>query len=195
MEAMLAYETRARVAIVRPTTVPGPDDWFASLDPILDDDGAWCLLVDGTAIAEVDEGWDDDAALRGMAWRKPAVLAFDGEWGGRFRDFHDVFDILVTSPAAGRTDDGEFDLRQQGIAFAIADDPFAEALRIATVVASRAPHATQLAKEAIWRGMTMPLEQALRFETDLTLLLQTTKDRAEGVTAFLEKRQPNFIGS
>ncbi|MCA9853125.1 MAG: hypothetical protein KC482_05930, partial [Dehalococcoidia bacterium] len=76
-----------------------------------------------------------------------------------------------------------------------AEDPFTEALRLATVVASRAPHATQLAKEAIWRGMEMPLQQALRFETDLTLLLQTTKDRAEGVAAFIEKRQPNFTGS
>ena len=38
------------------------------------------------------------------------------------------------------------------------------------------------------------MEQALRFETDLTLLLQTTNDRAEGVRAFLEKRAPVFTG-
>jgi enoyl-CoA hydratase/carnithine racemase len=65
---------------------------------------------------------------------------------------------------------------------------------MADVVASRGPIATRLAKEAIWRGLPQPLEQALRFETDLTLLLQTTKDRAEGVRAFLEKRQPVFKG-
>jgi len=40
----------------------------------------------------------------------------------------------------------------------------------------------------------MPLEQALRFETDLTIILQTTEDRAEGVKAFLEKRSPDFKG-
>ena len=40
----------------------------------------------------------------------------------------------------------------------------------------------------------MPLEQALRFETDLTIILQTTEDRAEGVKAFLEKRSPEFKG-
>ena len=69
-----------------------------------------------------------------------------------------------------------------------------EARRVADVIASRGPIATRLAKEAIWRGLPQPLEQALRFETDLTLLLQTTKDRAEGVRAFLEKRQPVFKG-
>lgn len=64
----------------------------------------------------------------------------------------------------------------------------------AEAVAARGPIATRLAKEAVWRGLDQPLEQALRFETDLTLLLQATKDRAEGVRAFLEKRPPEFTG-
>ena len=64
----------------------------------------------------------------------------------------------------------------------------------AKAVVARGPIATRLAKEAVWRGLNLPLEQALRFETDLTLLLQATKDRAEGVRAFLEKRPPNFTG-
>jgi enoyl-CoA hydratase/carnithine racemase len=41
----------------------------------------------------------------------------------------------------------------------------------------------------------MPLQQALRYETDLTVLLQTTSDRAEGVRAFVEKREPHFEGN
>lgn len=70
----------------------------------------------------------------------------------------------------------------------------AEAARIARVIASRGPLATQFGKEAVWRGLELPFGAALRFETDLTLLLQTTKDRAEGVAAFLQKRQPEFTG-
>ncbi len=69
-----------------------------------------------------------------------------------------------------------------------------EGRRTAAVIASRGPIATRLGKEAVWRGLAQPMEQALRFETDLTLLLQTTKDRAEGVRAFLEKRAPIFTG-
>lgn len=65
---------------------------------------------------------------------------------------------------------------------------------LATAIANRGPLAVRLAKEAIHRGMDMPLDQALRFETDLTVLLQTTADRAEGVRAFQEKRPPRFRG-
>jgi enoyl-CoA hydratase/carnithine racemase len=66
------------------------------------------------------------------------------------------------------------------------------ALRIAAAIASRGPLAVRMAKEAMQRGVEMPLEQALRYETDLTVLLQTTNDRVEGVQAFIEKRPPEF---
>lgn len=69
-----------------------------------------------------------------------------------------------------------------------------EAERIARRIAERGPLAVQYAKEALSRGIDMPLEQALRYETDLTVILQTTEDRAEGVKAFLEKRAPRFRG-
>lgn len=70
----------------------------------------------------------------------------------------------------------------------------AEAQALADRIAQRGPLAVRYAKEAVSRGAEMPLEQALRFETDLTIILQTTEDRAEGVRAFLEKRPPNFQG-
>ena len=70
----------------------------------------------------------------------------------------------------------------------------ARANALAQTIAARGPIAVAYAKEAILRGLDMPLEQALRYETDLTILLQTTADRAEGVSAFLEKRPPEFEG-
>lgn len=69
-----------------------------------------------------------------------------------------------------------------------------EAEAIASRIAERGPLAVRYAKEAVSRGLDMTLEQALRYETDLTIILQTTEDRAEGVRAFLDKREPKFKG-
>jgi enoyl-CoA hydratase/carnithine racemase len=71
----------------------------------------------------------------------------------------------------------------------------AEAEALAGRIAARGPIAVRYAKEAISRGLDMTLEQALRYETDLTIILQTTQDRAEGVDAFLQKRTPRFKGT
>ncbi|MFJ7664175.1 enoyl-CoA hydratase/isomerase family protein [Lysinibacillus sp. NPDC097162] len=52
----------------------------------------------------------------------------------------------------------------------------------------------QYTKECLYRGSELPFEQGLRLELDVYLLLQTSRDRMEGVQAFLEKRKPHFIG-
>ncbi|MCC6381471.1 MAG: hypothetical protein IT304_03135 [Dehalococcoidia bacterium] len=97
--------------------------------------------------------------------------------------------------AAG-TADARFAL-EAGLVSAVvpAGEAPAVGAQLCATIAARGPIATRLGKEAVWRGLDLPLEQALRFETDLTLLLQTTKDRAEGVRAFLEKRPPTFTGN
>jgi len=83
-----------------------------------------------------------------------------------------------------------------GLASAVVrrDRLLAEAEASASRIAERGPLAVRYAKEAVSHGIEMPLEQALRFETDLTIILQTTEDRAEGVKAFLEKRKAKFKG-
>src|SRR5690606_21729787 len=77
----------------------------------------------------------------------------------------------------------------------VPSDGLQEAARaLAATIAGRRPIATRLAEAAVRRGTEMPLEQALRYETDLTVILQSTADRAEGVRAFQEKRAPRFTG-
>jgi len=69
-----------------------------------------------------------------------------------------------------------------------------EAERLAGEIASKGPIALRYAKEAVNKGLDLTLEQGLRLECDLYMILQTTQDRIEGVTAFREKRQPFFRG-
>lgn len=81
-----------------------------------------------------------------------------------------------------------------GLVSEVVEDSAVEtaALNIAQTIASRGPIATRLAKEAVLRGIELPLADALLTELDLTVILQTTADRAEGVKAFVEKRVPRF---
>ncbi len=61
-------------------------------------------------------------------------------------------------------------------------------------LAAKAPVAARFLKDAVRRGLDVPLEQGLLIEEDAYLLLQTTEDRKEGIRAFLEKRLPRFKG-
>jgi len=75
-----------------------------------------------------------------------------------------------------------------------AKDLLSEAESLASRIAERGPVALRYAKEAVRQGIEMSLDQGLRLELDLSIVLQTTADRAEGVKAFLEKRKPEFEG-
>jgi enoyl-CoA hydratase/carnithine racemase len=61
-------------------------------------------------------------------------------------------------------------------------------------IVANGPLALRYAKELVRNGLEVPLDQALRYELDLSVILQTTQDRSEGVKAFLEKRKPEFKG-
>jgi enoyl-CoA hydratase/carnithine racemase len=73
-------------------------------------------------------------------------------------------------------------------------DLMAVGIDMAREMASRGPIALRYAKEAIHKGMDLTLEQGLRLEADLYLLIHTTRDRTEGITSFREKKTPRFEG-
>jgi len=67
-------------------------------------------------------------------------------------------------------------------------------LELARKMASKSPVMLKLAKQAINRGIEMDLSSGLAEEVKAFRVCFTTQDFKEGLTAFLEKRQPKFEG-
>lgn len=66
--------------------------------------------------------------------------------------------------------------------------------RTAAEIAENAPLAVRAAKRLVNRGVEMSLDVALAAEQDALSALFRTRDGAEGVAAFIEKRRPRFAG-
>ncbi len=69
-----------------------------------------------------------------------------------------------------------------------------EAMALAATVAERPPIAARLAKQAVIAAEETALTAGLENERRLYELAMATEDRVEGMTAFLEKREPKFEG-
>jgi enoyl-CoA hydratase/carnithine racemase len=64
----------------------------------------------------------------------------------------------------------------------------------AAKLASKSPVLMKLGKDAMYRQLDMPLDEALDFLRAQLSVAFTTEDIQEGVTAFFEKREPKWTG-
>lgn len=70
----------------------------------------------------------------------------------------------------------------------------AYAANLAAAIADHAPIAARYLKETLLKGADMTLSQGLALEADLSVILQSTADRAEGIASFLHRRSPHYRG-
>lgn len=68
------------------------------------------------------------------------------------------------------------------------------AANLAAAIAAHAPIAARYLKETLLKGADMTLSQGLALEADLSVILQSTADRAEGIASFLHRRPPHYRG-
>ena len=115
-------------------------------------------------------------------------------WGGTQRLAH-VCGIGVAKELiyTGRTVDAEEALRI-GLVNAIADPVLEKALETAHELAGKSRLALSLAKELCNLTLGVDYTVALASEAERFGALFSSEDAKEGLTAFVEKRAPNFVG-
>jgi enoyl-CoA hydratase/carnithine racemase len=69
-----------------------------------------------------------------------------------------------------------------------------EAVELARTIAERPPLAARLAKQAVIAAEETALSAGIEAERRLYEIAMATEDRVEGMTAFIEKREPKYEG-
>jgi len=82
-----------------------------------------------------------------------------------------------------------------GLVNRVSEDITETIAELSAQITGGSPIGVRYAKEAVGKGIDLTLEQGLRLEADLNVILQSTSDRSEGLKSFLEKRPPKFIDS
>ncbi|KAK8749033.1 hypothetical protein OTU49_015648 [Cherax quadricarinatus] len=70
-----------------------------------------------------------------------------------------------------------------------------EAIRLGEKISQHSKVIVAMCKESVNNSFELPLSEGLHFEKRLFHCTFATKDRREGMTAFVEKRKPNFTDS
>ncbi|HBA7121895.1 TPA: 2,3-dehydroadipyl-CoA hydratase [Escherichia coli] len=95
---------------------------------------------------------------------------------------------------------GESITAQQALQAGLVSDVFPSdltleyALQLASKMARHSPLALQAAKQALRQSQEVALQAGLAQERQLFTLLAATEDRHEGISAFLQRRTPDFKG-
>ncbi|MFB7032668.1 enoyl-CoA hydratase-related protein, partial [Streptomyces sp. NPDC056295] len=74
-----------------------------------------------------------------------------------------------------------------------ADRLLAEAWEVAGTVAAMSKPVAMMAKESVNRAFETTLAEGVRFERRLFHAVFATEDQKEGMSAFVEKRPPEFV--
>ena len=67
-----------------------------------------------------------------------------------------------------------------------------EVLKLAEVVASKSNKIVKIGKKAFYKQLEMPLDEAYKYTSKVMCENMMTLDAKEGISAFLEKRIPNW---
>ena len=69
------------------------------------------------------------------------------------------------------------------------------AVSLARSIASKSPLAVAACLGSVTRGINVPIDEGLAIEANYFARMVATRDIEEGISAWLERRQPHFTGA
>ncbi len=206
--ASLAEDRSVRVITLRARSAPFCSGTAADLDPLsLDPDppALWARLR--PPVVAIIDGSCLSIGLEQMLTADVRICGPDAEfgfpelgrgrlpcWGGTQRLSRAIRPSEATAMLLLGHSLGAERAVSLGLVHACSPDIGVAAAEVVGALVERGPLALELAKEAVHRGAELPLRDGLRLEGDLNHQLAATEDRAEGLTAFFDKRPPDFSG-
>jgi enoyl-CoA hydratase len=102
-----------------------------------------------------------------------------------------AMDLILTGRMLGAEE-----ARQLGlVARVVPQDTWLDAAKeVAREIATKSPVSVRLAKEAVDEAFEVPLSAGIDFERRSFYLARASEDAEEGLSAFIEKRKPEFRG-
>jgi 2-(1,2-epoxy-1,2-dihydrophenyl)acetyl-CoA isomerase len=134
-----------------------------------------------------------DAATFGPSF---ALIGLHPDWGGswlipRLVGSARACELIFTGSMISAEEAGQAGLVNRVVAH---DRLMPTTLELAAKMAKNPPGVLRLAKESIYRSLTTDLETAFGRENEVQVECFYSEDFLEGLTAFLEKRKPQFRG-
>jgi enoyl-CoA hydratase/carnithine racemase len=178
-------ETMTRCAEMMQAIVACPKPVIAAVHGTATAAGCQIVATCDLAVAEEDSRFATPGVNIGLFCSTPMVALSRNVPRKR------AMEMLLLGEMMGAAEAAEYGLVNRVVA---KDESYAAALEMARIIASKSPITVAIGKKAFYDQVEMPLASAYDYAARVMVENMLKADAAEGISAFLEKREPVWKG-
>jgi enoyl-CoA hydratase/carnithine racemase len=178
-------ETMTRCAEMMQAIVACPKPVIAAVHGTATAAGCQLVATCDLAVAEEDSRFATPGVNIGLFCSTPMVALSRNVPRKR------AMEMLLLGEMMGAAEAAEYGLVNRVVA---KDESYAAALEMARIIASKSPITVAIGKKAFYDQVEMPLASAYDYAARVMVENMLKADAAEGISAFLEKREPVWKG-
>lgn len=178
-------ETMTRCAEMMQAIVACPKPVIAAVHGTATAAGCQLVASCDLAVAEEDSRFATPGVNIGLFCSTPMVALSRNVPRKR------AMEMLLLGEMMGAAEAAEYGLINRVVA---KDESYAAALEMARIIASKSPITVAIGKKAFYDQIEMPLASAYDYAAKVMVENMLKADAAEGISAFIEKREPVWKG-